>query len=223
VSYPGHELFWLSERLTNWLIVVSVPVPDTETTSVVVKRGDLNDIAQTCYSEVSKKCDDISEWYSSNMTNTFVDFAMTDAKIAATVDAKIHADVAADIVADLDVIANLIVKLGADLKAKVNVGVVAVADVRACVGVIVALVKLCTAILVKIKACLDVSVSLKIFANVLVKLQACVPVVVNLFIGICTGAIGGLAQIDVSVVIGLILDLTACLTAYINACLALSL
>ena len=41
-------------------VVLSAPVLEAETTNLVVKRGDLNDIAQSCQNDVSNKCDEIS-------------------------------------------------------------------------------------------------------------------------------------------------------------------
>ncbi|KAB5581157.1 hypothetical protein GE09DRAFT_464500 [Coniochaeta sp. 2T2.1] len=177
--------------------VISAPIaePNVDTTSVVVKRGGggLTDTAQTCYDGVKNKCDEIT------------------AKIDAAVDAKIDADLAAVIIVDLKVIVTLIVKLGVDLQAKIAAGRVKLVDVKACVAIVIAIVKLCVSILVKIKACLSVNVSASVFIEVVLKLYACIKIVIDLCIDLCLGKKGGVP------VQALVLQLTACLTAFVNA------
>lgn len=179
--------------------VFSAPVaePNFETSdvSLIEKRGgQLTDIAQTCYNGVHAKCDDIT------------------AKITAA--GKIDADVAAKIVVDLQAIVDLIVKLGVDLTAKVKAGGLVAADVKACVIIVIAIVKLCASILLKIKAALAVGVSVSVFAAVVIKLAACIRVVIKLLISVC---------LSIILLVDLIVQLTACLTVFINACVSLGI
>jgi hypothetical protein len=183
--------------------VFSAPVAEPDTTSLVVKRGVLSDTAQSCYNDVKTKCDEII------------------VKIDA--DVEIDVDLAAQIVVDLQVVVDLIVKLGVDLKAKIQLGGLTVADVRACVSIIIKIVELCASILLKIKAHLSASVSVSIFAAVVLQLYACIKIVIDLCISVCLGSIGGLSVLDLVLVADLVVKLTACLTVFVNACLSLGI
>jgi hypothetical protein len=183
--------------------VLSAPVAEanTDVSSVIVKRGALNDPALTCYHEVQNKCNEIN------------------GKIDAV--AAIDAKLAADICVDLQVIIDLIVALGVTLKAVIAAGGLGVPDVQACVGTVILIVNLCAALLVRIAAKLAVTVSVSVFAKVVLSLYACIQVIVNLLIDVCLGKIGGLSVIDLLAVAGLVVKLTACLAVLASACLGL--
>jgi hypothetical protein len=183
--------------------VFSAPVAEPGVVESSLMKRTFAAPAEKCYTDVKKKCDDIT------------------AKIDAAVNAKINADVAVSVIADLQVIVDLVVKLGADLGATVKAGGLVVADVKACATAVVAIVNLCASVLVKIHASLLASVSVSVFAAVLLKLGAAVKVLVDLLVSVCLGKAGGLLAVDLLLLVDLVARLTACLTAFVSACLAL--
>jgi len=184
--------------------VFSAPVLEPQgTTSLVARTGSLAAPAQQCHTAVKKKCDDIT------------------AKIDAAANAKIDATVAVAVVADLQVIVDLLVKLGVDLTATVKVGGLAAADVKACASAVVAIVTLCASVLVKVHASLLATVGVSVFASVLAQLGAAVKLLVDLLISVCLGKAGGLLALDLLLLVDVVASLTACLSVFVSACLAL--
>ena len=224
--------------------VLSAPAPlvesntDMMTAASPVMKRSFAGPAEKCYTDVKKKCDDISTSSSFSFSLRILLFLLHSilsskvpmvadrygwiaAKIDASVDAKIDADVAVAVIADLHIIADLIAKLGADLTVYIKGGALVVADVKACATAVVAIVNLCASVLVKVHASLLAKVSVTVFATVLVKLGAAVKVVVDLLLSVCLGKAGGLLAVDLLLLVDLVAKLTACLSAFVTACLAL--
>jgi len=178
--------------------VFSVPIaePDVETTSVVVKRGagELTDTAQTCHDRVKQKCDEIV------------------VKIDTAVDGKIDVKVANLIIIDIEAIVILIENLRKDLDDKCKDGKFKLPDVKACVAIVLLIVKLIIAILIKIKACLSVHISILIFKAIVLKLLLCLKVVIVLCLDLCHGKKGGVPVLE------LVVQLNACLQDLVKVC-----
>ena len=135
----------------------------------------------------------------------------TDGKINAVV--EIDAKLGAILVVDLEVILGLLLGLGDTLKVVIGGGGLNPDDIKACVATVILIVKLCGAILIRIAAKLAATVSVSIFAAVVLKLHACIVVIINLLIGVCP--LYGL--------LALVVDLTACLTAFVGVCTSIGI